>query len=170
MKHITFNVFSCLLFVDSETPSDCARCFSSLFPSLYAYTYTYTYCYYYRILYFLVLTKPAPAWVPVKASFSTSDTIVSLYRHRSTNRFASLKWTANFRNSHFWSPRSPDIMFFFRFVLIHFAAKIKFVRHTNKMESLQELVSLAKENASMLRHLWKVELCIYIYIHIYIYI
>jgi len=31
-------------------------------------------------LYFLVLTKPAPAWVPVKASFSTSDTIVTLPR------------------------------------------------------------------------------------------
>jgi len=66
------------------------RCFSSLFLSLYTYTYTYTYCYYYCILYFLVLTKPAPAWVPVKASFSTSDTIVTLYRHRSTNRFVSL--------------------------------------------------------------------------------
>ena len=67
-----------------------ARCFSSLFFSLYTYTYTYTYCYYYCILYFLVLTKPAPAWVPVKVSFSTSDTIVTLYRHRSTNRFVSL--------------------------------------------------------------------------------
>ena len=67
-----------------------ARCFSSLFFSLYTYTYTYTYCYYYCILYFLVLTKPAPAWVPVKASFSTSDTIVTLYRHRSTNLFVSL--------------------------------------------------------------------------------
>ena len=60
--------------------------FSSLLCSLYTYTYTYTYCYYYCI----VLTKPAPAWVPVKASFSTSDTIVILYRHRSTNRFVSL--------------------------------------------------------------------------------
>ena len=67
-----------------------ASCFSSLFSSLYTYTYTYTYCYYYCILYFLVLTKPALAWVPVKASFSTSDTIVTLYRHRSTNRFVSL--------------------------------------------------------------------------------
>jgi len=67
-----------------------ARCFSSLFFSLYTYTYTYTYCYYYCILYFLVLTKPAPAWVPVKASFSPSDTIVTLYRHQSTNRFVSL--------------------------------------------------------------------------------
>jgi len=53
-----------------------ARCFSSVFFSLYTYTYTYTCCYYYCILYFLVLTKPAPAWVPVKASFS--DTIVIL--------------------------------------------------------------------------------------------
>jgi len=70
-----------------------ARCFSSLFVFLYTYTYTYTYCYYHYILYFLVLTKPAPAWVPVKASFSTSDTIVTLYRHRSTNRFVSLQGT-----------------------------------------------------------------------------
>ena len=66
------------------------RCFSSLLFSLYTYTYTYAYCYYYCTLYSLVLTKPAPAWVPVKASFSTSDTIVTLYRHRSTNRFVSL--------------------------------------------------------------------------------
>jgi len=57
--------------------STLARCFSSLFFSLYTYAYTYMYCYYYCIL---VLTKPAPAWVPVKASFSTSDTIVTLYR------------------------------------------------------------------------------------------
>jgi len=67
------------------------RCFSSLLFSLYTYTYTYAYCYYYCILYSLVLTKPAPAWVPVKASFSTSDTIVTLYRHRSSNRFVSLE-------------------------------------------------------------------------------
>ena len=66
------------------------RCFSSLFFSLYTYTYTYTYCYCYCILYFLVLTKPAPAWVPFEASFSASDTIATLYRHRSTNRFVSL--------------------------------------------------------------------------------
>jgi len=66
------------------------RCFSSLLFSLYTYTYTYAYCYYCCILYSLVLTKPAPAWVLVKASFSTSDTIVTLYRHRSTNRFVSL--------------------------------------------------------------------------------
>ena len=57
---------------------------------LYTYTYTYTYCYYYCILYLLVLTKLAPAWVPVKASFSTIDTIVTLYGHRYTNRFVSL--------------------------------------------------------------------------------
>ena len=36
------------------------------------------------------MTKPVPAWVPLKASFSTSDIIVKLYKHRSTNRFASL--------------------------------------------------------------------------------
>jgi len=70
-----------------------ARCFLSLFSSLYTYTYTYTYCYYDCILCFLVLTKPAPVWVPVKASFSTSDTIVTLYRHQSTNRFVSLNIT-----------------------------------------------------------------------------
>jgi len=68
-----------------------ARCFSSLFFSVYTYTYTYTYCDYYCILHFLLLTKPAPAWVPVKASLSTSDTIVTLYRHRSTNRVVSLE-------------------------------------------------------------------------------
>jgi len=45
-----------------------ARCFSSLFPSLHTYTYTYYYC----ILYFLVLTKPAPAWVPFKSSVTQS--------------------------------------------------------------------------------------------------
>ena len=67
-----------------------ACCFLSLFFSLYTYTYTYTYRHYYCILYFLVLTKTAPAWVSVKASFRTSDTIVTLYRHRSTNRFVSL--------------------------------------------------------------------------------
>jgi len=90
MKHIAFNVFFCLLFVDSFwmiVTLTLARCFSSLFLSLYTYTYTYTYCYYYCILNFLVLTKPALAWVPVKASFSTSNTIFTLYRHRSTNRF-----------------------------------------------------------------------------------
>jgi len=53
----------------------------------YTYTYTYTYCYLYCIM---VLTKLAPAWVPIKASFSTSDTIVTLYRHRSTNQCVSL--------------------------------------------------------------------------------
>ena len=63
-----------------------ARCFSSLFFSLCTYTYTYTYCYYYCILYFLA----APAWVPVKATFSTSDTIVILYRHWSKNWLVSL--------------------------------------------------------------------------------
>ena len=67
-----------------------ARCVSSLLFSLYTYTYTYTYCYYYCILYFLVLTKPAPAWVPVKASLSTSGTIVTPYRHQSTNWFVPL--------------------------------------------------------------------------------
>ena len=39
-----------------------------LFSSLYTYTYTYTHCYWHCILYFLLLTKPAPAWVPVKAT------------------------------------------------------------------------------------------------------
>jgi len=65
-------------------------CFSALFFSLYMYTHTYTYRCNNCILYFLVLTKPVPTWVPVKASFSTSDTIVTLYRHRSTNRCVSL--------------------------------------------------------------------------------
>jgi len=46
-----------------------ARCFLSLFSSLHTYTYTYTYSYYYCPLYFLVLTKPAPAWLLVRASF-----------------------------------------------------------------------------------------------------
>jgi len=105
MKNITFNVFSCLLF-DSETPFEphlscvcwlwdsiwlivtlsLSHCFLSFFFSLYIYTYAYTYF----IIYFLVLTKPVPAWIPVKACFSTSDTIVTLYRYRSTNRFVSL--------------------------------------------------------------------------------
>jgi len=40
----------------------------------------------YPNLYFLILTKPVPAQVPVKASFSTSETIVTLYSHRSTNQ------------------------------------------------------------------------------------
>ena len=35
--------------------------------------------------YFLVLKKPVPAQVPDKASFTTRDTIVTLYKHRSTN-------------------------------------------------------------------------------------
>ena len=69
------------------------RCFSALFFYLYMYTYTYRYRYKNCILYFLVLTKPVPVWVPVKASFSTSDTIVTLYRHRSTNRFVPLEPT-----------------------------------------------------------------------------
>jgi len=53
-----------------------AHCFSPLFFSLYTYTYTYTYCYYYCVLRlrFFVLTKPALASVPVKASFVTIDT------------------------------------------------------------------------------------------------
>ena len=79
----------CLVFVDCETPSDWLWpwvCFSSFFFSLYIYTYAYTYF----IIYFLVLTKPVPAWILVKASFSTSDTIETLYRYRSTNRFVSL--------------------------------------------------------------------------------
>jgi len=62
------------------------HCFSSLFFSLYVYTYAYTYF----IIYFLVLTKPVLAWFPVQASFSTSDTIVTLYTYRCTNRFVSL--------------------------------------------------------------------------------
>ena len=106
MKNITFNVFSCLLF-DSETPFEphlscvcwlwdfiwlivklsLTLCFSSFFFSLYIYTYEYTYF----IIYLLVPTKQVPAWIPVKASFSTSDTIVTLYRHRSTNRCVSLQ-------------------------------------------------------------------------------
>jgi len=63
------------------------HCFSSFFFSLYIYTYAYTY----SIIYFLVLTKPIPAWFPVKVSFSTSDTIVTIYTYRSTNRFVSLQ-------------------------------------------------------------------------------
>jgi len=90
---------------DSIVTLTLARCFSSLFFSLYTYTYTYTYCYYYCIL---VLTKPAPAWVPVKASFSTSDTIVTLYRHRSTNRFVLLVfWASLSRITRFWTHRIP---------------------------------------------------------------
>ena len=72
-------------------PLTLARCFSSLFLSLSIHTHSNIRIYILLLLsYFLVLTKPAPAWVPVKASFSTSDTIVTLYRHRSTNRFVSL--------------------------------------------------------------------------------
>jgi len=44
-------------------PLTLARCFSFLFSSLHTYTYTYTYCYYCCVIYFLVLTKLAPAWV-----------------------------------------------------------------------------------------------------------
>jgi len=60
-----------------------ARCFSSLFFSLYTYTYKCTYCYYYRILYFLVLTNPAShrldfqlkrLLVPVTQSWHFTDT------------------------------------------------------------------------------------------------
>ena len=48
--------------------------------------------------YFLVLTKPVPAQVPDKASFSISDTIVTLYKHRSTNLLCN--------TSLFWQPAS----------------------------------------------------------------
>ena len=102
MKHITFKVFSCVLFFDSKTPSEwlwlwLSPAFSCLSFSLSIHTHTHinlvTIIVYYiswSTLYFLVLTNPAPAWVLVKASFSTSDTIVTLYRHWSTNRFVSL--------------------------------------------------------------------------------
>jgi len=80
------------------------RCFSALFFSLCMYTYTYTYRRNNCILYFLVLTKSVPAWVPVKASFSTSDTIVTLYRHRSTNRCVSLQKIERF----FWRDFSGE--------------------------------------------------------------
>jgi len=36
------------------------------------------------------MTKPAPAWAPLESSFSTSDTIVTLDRHQSTNQCVSL--------------------------------------------------------------------------------
>ena len=104
MKNITFNVFV-WLWDSIWTPSvlclltlrlhliDCDPESQSLFLvsllSLYIYTYAYT-CF---IIYFLVLTKPIPVWIPVKASFSTSDTIVTLYRYRSTNRCVSLAKT-----------------------------------------------------------------------------
>jgi len=71
-----------------------SRLFFSL--SIHMYTYTYTYCYYYCVLY----KKLAPAWVkaffPFLVSFfvvikpeilTSDDTIVTLYRHPSTNRF-----------------------------------------------------------------------------------
>jgi len=81
-KHITFNVFPCLLFSDSETPSESlwlwllpAVSLISLFsPYIYTYTYIYWVLMYmkhiYSTLYFLVLTKPVPAQVPVTASFT----------------------------------------------------------------------------------------------------
>ena len=77
------------------------HCFLSFFFSLYIYTYAYTYF----IIHFLVLTKPVPASIPVKASFSTSDTIVTLYRYRSMNRFVSLPHTPHQSKTDFkfWS-------------------------------------------------------------------
>jgi len=118
MKNIAFNVFSCLLF-DSETQFELhlscvcwlrdsiwlivilslTDCFSSLFFSLYMYKYAYTYF----IIHFLVLTKPVPAWIPVKAPFSTSDKIVTLYTYRSTNRFVSLRKILVPKSSYFGS-------------------------------------------------------------------
>jgi len=95
----------CLVFVESETPFDwlwpwVSPTVSRLFFSLYIYTYAYRYF----IIYFLALTKPVPAWIPVKASFSTSDTIVTLYTYRSTNRFVSLKiWRKKRKDKIIWS-------------------------------------------------------------------
>ena len=61
----------------------------SPFLSLYIHIHVYILL---LLLYTIfLLTKSVPAWVPVKASFSTSDTIVTLYRHRSTNLFVSLE-------------------------------------------------------------------------------
>jgi len=87
MKHITFNVFSCLLFSASETPSE-SLCLwllpvvsgggasSSphlslfLFPSMYMYIYIYIYIYRYikKFILFSNIVNPAPClsyyWFP----------------------------------------------------------------------------------------------------------
>ena len=64
----------------------------SLFLSLYIHIHVYILL---LLLYtiFLVTDKTGTGLSSGKRSFSTSDTIVTLYRHRSTNRFVSLMST-----------------------------------------------------------------------------